>query len=189
MKYCSACGNEVVLRIPAGDNRERYLCERCDTIHYQNPRVVTGCLAIWEEKVLLCRRSIEPRRGYWTLPAGFLENGETAQAGAARETWEEAQARVAIDDLYTVFSLPHISQIYLFYKARLVDGSFAAGEETAEVALFHEHEVPWSELAFPVVRDTLQHYFRDRIHNTFAVHTSDIIVSRDNRRPPAIEPD
>ncbi|MDH3640909.1 MAG: NUDIX hydrolase, partial [Gammaproteobacteria bacterium] len=106
MKFCSACGNQVVLRVPAGDNRERFLCEHCDTIHYQNPRVVTGCLAIWEERVLLCKRSINPRSGFWTLPAGFLENGETAQAGAARETWEEAQAQVAIDDLYTMFSLP-----------------------------------------------------------------------------------
>jgi ADP-ribose pyrophosphatase YjhB (NUDIX family) len=179
MKYCSACGNEVVLKVPAGDNRERFLCEHCDTIHYQNPRVVTGCLAIWDEQVLLCKRSINPRSGYWTLPAGFLENGETAQAGAARETWEEAQARVEIDDLYTMFSLPHISQIYLFYKAQLVDGSFAAGEETAEVALFREENVPWTELAFPVVRDTLQHCFRDRINNRFGLHTDDIIISRD----------
>ena len=182
MKYCSACGKEVVLRVPIGDNRERFLCEHCDTVHYQNPRVVTGCLAIWEDQVLLCRRSIDPRSGYWTLPAGFLENGETAQAGAARETWEEAQARVAIDDLYTMFSLPHISQIYLFYKAQLIDGKFSAGEETAEVALFREEDIPWSELAFPVIRDTLQHYFQDRIHNHFAVHTGEIIVSRDRRR-------
>ena len=181
MKFCSACGNQVVLRVPTGDNRERFLCEHCDTIHYQNPRVVTGCLAIWEERVLLCKRSINPRSGFWTLPAGFLENGETAQAGAARETWEEAQAQVAIDDLYTMFSLPHISQIYLFYKAQLVDGTFAPGEETEEVALFREEDIPWSELAFPVIRDTLQHYFQDRIHNHFGVHTGDIIVSRDRR--------
>jgi ADP-ribose pyrophosphatase YjhB (NUDIX family) len=181
MKYCSTCGNKVVLRVPAGDNRERYLCERCDTIHYQNPRIVTGCLAIWEDQVLLCKRSIQPRDGFWTLPAGFLENGETAQAGAIRETWEEAQAKVAIDDLYTMFSLPHISQIYLFYRARLVDGSFAAGPESAEVALFREEDVPWGELAFPVVRDTLRHFFRDRISNQFAVHTGDIIIPKDRR--------
>lgn len=181
MNFCSACGYELVFRIPDGDNRERYLCEQCDTIHYQNPRIVTGCLAIWEDKVLLCRRSIEPRSGFWTLPAGFLENGETAQAGAARETWEEARARVVIDDLYTMFSLPHISQVYLFYKARLLDGTYAAGAETAEVALFDEEEIPWDDLAFPVVRDTLQHYFQDRIHDHFRVHTGDIIVQRDRR--------
>jgi ADP-ribose pyrophosphatase YjhB (NUDIX family) len=181
MKYCSACGKQVVLRVPEGDNRERFLCEHCDTIHYQNPRVVTGCLAIWDDQVLLCKRSINPRSGFWTLPAGFLENGETTEAGAARETWEEAQARVDIDDLYTMFSLPHISQIYLFYKAKLIEGSFAAGAETEEVALFREQDIPWSELAFPVVRDTLQHYFKDRIDNTFGLHTSDIIVSKDRR--------
>ena len=180
MKYCSACGNLVVLRIPDGDNRERFLCEHCDTIHYQNPRVVTGCLALWEGRVLLCKRSIDPRRGYWTLPAGFLENGETTEAGAARETWEEARARVAIDHLYTLFSLPHISQVYLFYRAQLIDGVFSAGAESDAVALFREEDVPWSELAFPVVRDTLQHYFEDRINDTFAVHTGNIVVARDH---------
>jgi ADP-ribose pyrophosphatase YjhB (NUDIX family) len=178
MKYCSACGNEVTLGVPSGDNRERFVCEHCDTIHYQNPRIITGCLAIWEDQVLLCKRAINPRSGFWTLPAGFLENGETTQAGAARETWEEAQAKVAIDDLYTMFSLPHISQVYLFYRAQLIDGAFSAGHETEQVALFREEDIPWSELAFPVIRDTLQHYFKDRIHNQFAVHTGDIIITK-----------
>jgi ADP-ribose pyrophosphatase YjhB (NUDIX family) len=181
MKFCSKCGNKVVLRVPAGDNRERFVCEHCDTIYYQNPRIITGCLTIWEDQVLLCKRSINPRSGFWALPAGFLENGETAQAGAARETWEEACARVTIDELYTVFSLPHISQIYLFYKAQLIDGSFSAGPETEQVALFREEDVPWANLAFPVVGDTLRHYFRDRIDNRFTVHTGDIIVSKDRR--------
>lgn len=181
MKFCSQCGAAVVFRVPEGDNRKRFLCESCGTIHYQNPRIITGCLAIWEDQVLLCKRSIQPRRGFWTLPAGFLENGETARAGAARETWEEAQAKVANTELYTMFSLPHISQIYLFYRAQLVDGVFAPGGETEAVSLFHEADVPWDELAFPVIRDTLQHYFRDRLDNHFNVHTGDIEMSRDRR--------
>lgn len=178
MNYCSNCGKSVVYKIPAGDNRERYLCEYCNTIHYQNPRIVTGCLPIWQGHVLLCKRAIAPRAGRWTLPAGFLENGETAQAGAIRETREEACADVTVSNLYTVFSLPHISQIYLFFLAELRDGEFAAGEETLEAALFDEANVPWDALAFPVVEETLQHYFEDRPTNRFPVHTRDIIVHR-----------
>ncbi len=182
MKFCSECGETVVFRVPRGDNRERFLCESCGTIHYQNPRIVTGCLAIWKDQVLFCKRSIQPRSGFWTLPAGFLENGETATAGAERETWEEALAKVANLELYTMFSLPHISQIYLFYRAELIDGAFAPGEETAAVSLFHEADVPWEELAFPVIRDTLKYYFQDRSDNHFKVHTGDIEISRDPRR-------
>ncbi|MCZ6855934.1 MAG: NUDIX hydrolase [Gammaproteobacteria bacterium] len=178
MKFCNQCGEAVVFRVPEGDNRKRFLCESCGAIHYQNPRIITGCLAVWENQVLLCRRSIQPRKGFWTLPAGFLENGETAKGGAERETWEEARARVSIIDLYTMFSLPHISQIYLFYRARLIDGDFAPGEETEAVGLFHEADIPWDELAFPVIRDTLKHYFRDLIDNRFKVHTGDIEISR-----------
>lgn len=178
MNYCSNCGKSVVYKIPAGDNRERYLCEHCNTIHYQNPRIVTGCLPIWQDHVLLCKRAIAPRTGRWTLPAGFLENGETAQAGAIRETREEACADVTVSNLYTVFSLPHISQIYLFFLAELRDGKFAAGEETLEAVLFDEANVPWDALAFPVIEETLQHYFEDRPTNRFPVHTRDIIVHR-----------
>lgn len=186
MKYCSACGHKLILCIPDGDSRERHLCEQCDTVHYQNPRIVTGCLVVWDRRVLLCKRAIEPRSGFWTLPAGFLENGETTQAGAERETWEEARARVAIDDLYTIFSLPHISQVYMFYRAQLIDGKYDVGSETTEVGLFDEENVPWSSLAFPVVRDTLEHYFRDRANNEFRVHARDIIV--DGRQPVANKP-
>jgi len=182
MKYCSSCGQPVVLTTPPGDSRERFVCEHCDTIHYQNPRVITGCLVAWEEQVLLCRRDIDPRRGYWTLPAGFLENGETARAGAERETWEEARARVVVDDLYTLFSLPHISQIYMFYRGRLETPEFQAGDETQEVALFREAEIPWDELAFPVIRETLHHYFEDRRDNHFPVRAKDIIVDPRRRR-------
>jgi len=172
----------VVYRVPEGDSRPRYLCERCDTIHYQNPRVVTGCLATWEDRVLLCKRNIEPRRGYWTLPAGFLENGETAEAGAIRETWEEARAQVAVDDLYTLYSLPHISQIYLFFRGRLIAPEFAAGEESQAVDLFREDEIPWEELAFPVVRETLRHFFADREQASFRIRTSNLIVDPSRRR-------
>jgi ADP-ribose pyrophosphatase YjhB (NUDIX family) len=182
MKYCSACGETVVFRTPPGDSRERFMCEHCDTVHYQNPRVVTGCLATWQDRVLLCKRAIAPRRGYWTLPAGFLENGETAEAGALRETWEEARARVALDDLYTLFSLPHISQIYLFYRGRLETPEIDAGDESEAVALFAEAEIPWDELAFPVVRETLEHYFHDRAGNDFRIRTRSLIVDPAKRR-------
>lgn len=182
MNFCSACGQPVVFRIPPGDDRERYMCEHCETVHYTNPRIVTGCLATWEDRVLLCRRAIAPRRGYWTLPAGFLENGEAADEGALRETWEEARARVVIDDLYTVYSLPHISQIYMFYRARLTRPEFAAGEESEDIALFREADVPWQELAFPVIRETLEHYFHDRSRDSYPVRSSSLIVDPSRRR-------
>jgi ADP-ribose pyrophosphatase YjhB (NUDIX family) len=182
MKYCSACGHEVVYRVPLGDSRPRFLCERCDTIHYQNPRIVTGCLVHWEDRILLCKRNIEPRRGYWTLPAGYLENGETAEAGAIRETWEEARAHVELDDLYTLFSLPHISQVYMFFRGRLVAPEYAAGEESLAVELFRQDEIPWDELAFPVVRETLQHYFEDRTRERFEIRSRSIIIDPQRRR-------
>ena len=178
MNYCSGCGEPVSRTIPPGDHRERFVCDHCGTIHYQNPKIVTGCLPICGERVLLCRRAINPRKGLWTLPAGFLETGETAHAGAARETWEEARARVDIHGLYTVFSLPHISQVYMFFRAELINGQYATGEESHDVALFHEQEVPWDELAFPVVTQTLRHYFSDRPTADFPVRMEDIIVER-----------
>lgn len=174
MKYCSSCGKTLAFGIPEGDNRERFHCHHCGTVHYQNPRIVAGCLPIWEDKVLLCRRAIEPRAGRWTLPAGFLENGETTREGAIRETWEEARAPIGSADLYTLFSLPHISQIYMFYRAQLAEHSFAVGEETLEVALFAEADIPWQELAFPVIRDTLTYYFSDRLSNVFPVRSEEI---------------
>jgi ADP-ribose pyrophosphatase YjhB (NUDIX family) len=178
MNFCSSCGEKVVFRVPEGDNRERFLCEHCDTVHYQNPRVVTGCLPFWQDRVLLCRRAIEPRSGFWTLPAGFLENGETVQEGATRETLEEACARVVDPSLYTMFSLPHISQIYLFYRAELADTGFSAGEETLEVALFSEQEIPWDSLAFPVITQTLRHFFADRQSGVYPVRSQEIRRAR-----------
>ena len=178
MKYCSSCGKPVERRVPSGDNRERFVCDACGTIHYQNPKIVTGCLPIYEDQVLLCRRAIQPRSGLWTLPAGFLENGETSTEGAARETREEACANVAIEGLYTVFNLPHISQVYMFFRAALLDLDFRPGWESTDVRLFAEHEIPWDELAFPVIRDTLRHYFADRTSGIYPVRVGDIVYEK-----------
>ncbi len=178
MKFCSSCGSTVVLEIPAGDDRHRHVCKDCDTIHYQNPRIITGCLPLHEDKVLLCKRAIEPRHGFWTLPAGFMENGETTIEGALRESWEEAKATIAIDELYTLFNLPHINQVYLFYRGQLANLEFGPGEESLDVQLFTEAEIPWDQLAFPVVNRTLQLFFEDRKHGLYPLHSEDII------RPP-----
>ncbi len=186
MKYCSQCGDTVARQIPDGDNRPRFVCVQCETIHYQNPRVITGCLPFHEDRVLLCRRSIAPRSGFWTLPAGFLENGETTTEGALRETVEEANARAEIIDLYTLFSLPHISQIYLFYRARLTDLDFSPGAESLETRLFDQSEIPWDELAFPVITETLKHYFRDLPNHHFPVRSQDIVIDR--KREPTNPP-
>ncbi|WPP00859.1 NUDIX hydrolase [Pseudomonas sp. HR96] len=169
MKFCSQCGKPVDQRIPEGDNRLRYVCGHCDTIHYQNPNIVAGCLPVWQGKVLLCRRAIEPRLGYWTLPAGFMENGETLQQAACRETDEEACARVSNLELYTLFDLPHISQVHVFFRAELADLDFAVGPESLEVQLFDESAIPWSELAFPTVGHTLKYFFADRVQQHFPV--------------------
>ncbi|WP_439861194.1 NUDIX hydrolase [Pseudomonas sp. MBLB4136] len=184
MKFCSHCGNPVSQRVPAGDNRPRYVCEHCHTIHYQNPRIVAGCLPIWGEQVLLCRRAIEPRRGYWTLPAGFMENGETLEQAAARETQEEACARVRDLSLYTLFDLPHINQVYLFFRAELVDLDFAVGEESLEVQLFHEGDIPWSELAFPTVGRTLECFFADRREHVYPVRNEPLEALRAHYKKP-----
>lgn len=174
MKFCTECGAGVALNVPAGDNRPRYVCPSCGTIHYQNPKVVTGCIAEWEGRVLLCRRAIEPRYGYWTLPAGFMENGETTHQGAIRETLEEANARVQVKALYTLFDLPRINQIYMMFRGRLLDPEFGPGGESLEVKLFDRHQVPWQDLAFRVMYETLQLYFRDRQNGDFGVHAGSI---------------
>lgn len=178
MKHCSACGALVSLKIPAGDNRERNVCEDCGTVHYQNPKLVAGCIAIWEEQILLCRRAIEPRYGLWTLPAGFMENGETTAQAGARETLEEANARVEVDSLFSLINIPYINQVYLFFLAKLLDLDYSPGEESLEVKLMSEEEIPWDTLAFPAVSKTLRWYFEDRRSGVFRTHTGDIL-----RRP------
>ncbi|MCM8856426.1 MAG: NUDIX hydrolase [Candidatus Thiodiazotropha sp.] len=175
MKFCSLCGSLVEIKIPSGDNRPRHVCNACSTIHYQNPKIMVGCIPVWEQKMLLCRRAIEPRYGLWTVPAGFMENGETSQQGAARETQEEACARVEVEGLYTLFNLPHINQVYLLFRSRLLDLDFAAGEESLEVGLFEEHEIPWEKLAFPVIRESLQLYYADRKGGSFPLRGGTII--------------
>ncbi|MFQ5754735.1 MAG: NUDIX hydrolase [Acidiferrobacterales bacterium] len=175
MNFCSHCGAAVTLRVPAGDTLPRYVCDTCETVHYQNPKIVAGCIPEWEDGILLCRRAIEPRHGLWTLPAGFMEKGETTLQAAARETLEEAGARVEVGALYTVFSLPHIDQVYLFYRGQLTDLDYAPGSESLEVDLFHEHVVPWDQLAFRVVRETLKLYYQDRLTGRFRTHVGDIV--------------
>ncbi len=162
MKFCSQCGGRIALEIPEGDNRQRHVCACCGTIHYQNPKVVTGCIPEWQGRVLLCRRAIEPRYGLWTLPAGFMENGESSHEGAARETLEEANARVEVAELYTLFNLPRIDQIYMLFRGQLLDLDFGPGEESLEVRLFSREELPWDRLAFQVVSETLKFYFQDQ---------------------------
>lgn len=174
MNYCPACGAAVELRIPSDDNRARHICTSCGQIHYQNPRLVIGSIPVWEDKVLLCRRAIEPRRGMWTLPGGFMENGESTAAAAVRETLEEASARIEIVDLYTMYSLPYIDQVHLLFRAKLLDLDFAPGVESLEVALFSEQQIPWDELAFRPIRYSLEHYFADRRNGSFRLHSGEL---------------
>ncbi|MBL0731038.1 NUDIX hydrolase [Piscinibacter sp. HJYY11] len=173
-KFCKACGSKVEYKVPADDNRERATCTACNTVHYENPLNVVGTVPVWDDKVLLCRRNIEPRHGYWTLPAGFMELVETTEQGAIRETEEEAGARVELQGLFTLLNVPRVGQVHFFYRARLLDTDFAPGPETIEARLFSEDEVPWEELAFRTVRETLRHYFEDRRTGHFGLHCADI---------------
>ena len=175
IKHCRACGGEVRYQTPADDNRDRATCIVCTTIHYENPLNVVGTLPVWEDKVLLCRRAIEPRHGLWTLPAGFMELGETTEQGAARETDEEAGAEYEMEGLFAVMSVVRVGQVHLFYRARLLSERFDPGHETIEARLFTEEEIPWEEIAFRTVREALQRYFEDRRRGSFdRVHTVDI---------------
>ena len=174
MNFCSNCGAAVTLRVPPGDNLPRHVCGACHTIHYQNPKIVAGCIPEWSDRILLCRRAIEPRYGLWTLPAGFMEKGETIEQAACRETWEEARAEVEITGLYTVFSIPHISQVYLMFRATMPAARFDNGPESLEVALFREEQIPWGEIAFAVMRETLKQYYADRARASYALHVGSI---------------
>ena len=174
MNYCSLCGARVEQRIPRHDDRARYVCTGCGEVHYQNPKLIVGALPEWEDKVLLCRRAIEPRHGLWTLPAGFMENGETTAEAALRETLEEAKARIVIGDLYSMYSLPYINQVHLIFRATLLDLDFGPGYESLEVKLFSEAEIPWDEIAFRPVRFSLEHFFRERINGKFSFHIGEL---------------
>jgi ADP-ribose pyrophosphatase YjhB (NUDIX family) len=174
MKYCSNCGTRVELRIPEGDTLPRYVCSECCVIHYQNPKIVVGCIPEWEERILLCRRAIEPRRGLWTLPSGFMENAETLAQGAARETLEEANARVEMGPLYAIYNLPYINQVHVLFRAQLLDLNFKPGIESLDVQLFEETEIPWDVLAFRVIREPLKRYFEERRQGKLGFHLGTI---------------
>jgi ADP-ribose pyrophosphatase YjhB (NUDIX family) len=174
MNFCSHCGETVTLRVPDGDNLPRHVCDACGAVHYQNPKIVVGCIPEWEDRILLCKRAIEPRYGLWTLPAGFMENGETVQQGAARETLEEARAEVVVGPLYTLFNLPHISQVYMLFRARLTSLDFGPGAESLAVELVREADIPWDEIAFPVITESLRLYYRDRAAGRFPLRCGHI---------------
>lgn len=181
MRFCSSCGHEVQTAVPPGDNRPRHCCPSCNTIHYQNPKMVIGTIPVWGDKVLLCRRAIEPRYGYWTLPAGFMENGESTGEGAARETVEEAGAKITLGGLFSIIDVPQIEQIHMFFQAEMVDPTLDPGPETLEAGLFAEHEIPWDSIAFRTVSKTLEWFFEDRRLGRFSLHTDTI---RYQPRPP-----
>lgn len=183
MKFCSECAHPVALLIPEGDNRPRYVCAQCETIHYHNPKLVVGSIPVWDQdgevRILLCKRAIEPRHGFWTLPAGFMENNETTAEAAVRETEEEAGADIEIGDLFSLLNVAQVHQVHLFYLARLRSLEYAAGIESLEVKLFAEHEIPWDELAFPTIRRTLELFFADCVKvresgGGFGFHSHDI---------------
>ena len=177
MKYCSDCGSSnLEFKIPEDDNLKRHICSECGTIHYSNPNMVVGALCVRDNKVLMAKRNIHPRKGFWTLPAGFMENAETVQKGALRETKEETGSDAKINMPYTMFSLPHINQIHFFFLADLLDDNFGPTIESIEVKLFDEADIPWDELAFPTVKKTLEYYFRDKKENKFNFREEDITI-------------
>ena len=174
MKFCSHCGSPVEHRVPAGDSLPRHVCPGCGAVHYSNPRMVVGCVPEAGERILLCRRAIEPRRGFWTVPAGFMENDETAGEAALRETLEEAGAQIELEEPFSMISVPRVNQVHVFYRARLRDLEFKPGEESLEVALFEEDKIPWKEIAFRTVGLTLKYWFADRKNGSFGFHSEDI---------------
>ena len=174
MNYCSDCGAPVSRKIPAGDTLPRFVCDRCAAIHYHNPKIVAGCIPEWDGRILLCRRAIEPRRGLWTFPAGFMEIGESVEAAAVRETKEEAQADVTITALHSMFSLPHIGQVYLVFRGQLQSPAYQAGPESLDVALLPLSAIPWDEIAFPVVHEALRRYVADAECGRFQVHVASL---------------
>jgi len=182
MKFCSECAHPVALSIPAGDNRPRHVCAQCGAIHYQNPKMVLGSIPVWERdgqlQVLLCKRAIEPRYGYWTLPAGFMENNETTAEAALRETVEEAGANIELGPLFSLLNVARVHQVHMFYLATLRNLDFAPGEESLDVRMFTEQEIPWDDLAFPTIRTTLELFFADRARmrsgGSYGFHTQDV---------------
>ena len=170
IRFCTHCGGSISRHAPPGDGRARAICESCGTIHYENPKLVVGCIPVWEDRILLCRRAIEPRYGFWTLPAGFMENGESTADGAARETVEEAGARVHDLQAFALIDVPYVHQVHLYFIAKLTDLAFSSGDESLETKLYTESEIPWDDLSFRTVIETLKHFFADRARGTFGFH-------------------
>lgn len=175
IQFCNHCGASVSFLVPSGDSLPRHVCPSCGHIQYENPRVVVGSVVEWAGKILLCRRAIEPRHGFWTLPAGFMENGETTAEGAIRETLEEAGATIVVDAPFVLVNIAHINQVHLFYRGRLLEESYAAGEESLEVALVSPEEIPWQDLAFRSVELCLKRYLADREAGKFGFHESNLL--------------
>ncbi|HEY7377944.1 MAG TPA: NUDIX hydrolase [Steroidobacteraceae bacterium] len=173
MNFCSHCGQPVTLRVPPGDHLPRFVCDSCGTIHYQNPKLVAGCIPEWQGKLLICRRAIEPRRGFWTVPAGFMENDETLMQAAAREAVEEAEAIVQIGSLLAIFHALRAHQVHVFFRARLIEPRFGVGPESLEVKLIETSDIPWDEIAFPSSIFALRHYLADRAAGREDLHITD----------------
>ncbi len=187
MNFCSECAHPVSLAIPTGDNRPRYVCSHCGTIHYQNPKMVLGTIPVWDQdgdmRIMLCKRAIEPRHGLWTLPAGFMENNETTAEAAMRETVEEAGANIEVHELFSLLNVPHVHQVHMFYRATLLDLDYAAGIETLEVRMFAPQDIPWDQIAFQTVAYTLKFFLEDHAARSngsggYGFHTMDILKPR-----------
>ena len=178
MKFCSDCGHAVENKVPAGDNRRRAVCAKCNVVHYENPKMVLGCIPVWDDKILLCKRAIEPRYGFWTVPAGFMENDESLAQAAARETYEEATADVQIGDLHAVVDVVHARQVHIFFRATLNALQFSPGIESLETELFTEDQIPWQDIAFPSTTFALKTFFADRANGIQQVHRTEL-----ERRP------
>ena len=175
IRHCKQCGTAVTYRLPDdGDTRERAICPACHTVHYENPLNVVGTIPIWNDQVLLCKRNIEPRLGKWTLPAGFMELGETIMQGAARETQEEAGAQFQMLEMFTIMNVVRVGQVHFFFRAQLTSPDFDPGHETQEARLFTEQDIPWDDIAFRTVRETLRCYFADRARGHYSLHQIDI---------------
>jgi ADP-ribose pyrophosphatase YjhB (NUDIX family) len=184
MKFCSTCGQAVEFRVPPGDHLPRHICDACGTIHYHNPRIIAGCVPEASDgRILMCRRAIEPRLGMWTFPAGFLELGEASSVGAARETLEEAQAEVEIDDLFAVIAVPYVSQVYLLHRGRMKSAHHGPTPESSETQLMREDQIPWDDIAFPTIYHGLKFFFEDRSRGIKSFHEMDLTL-----RPPRREP-
>lgn len=174
MRFCSHCASPIGKRVPPGDNLPRFVCDACQAVHYENPKIVAGCIPEWSGRILLCRRAIEPRLGFWTFPAGFMELGESTEQAARRETLEEATAVVQRCQLYSVVSMPRISQVYMVFRATLAAPEFSPGTESLEVELFDPDKIPWGDMAFPVIDRILRRYVADAAAGRFPVYVADI---------------